>query len=161
LRYRTKVDTWLVAVLAGALMLPIAIGVVGYLQTGASAAMWLPLGIAGLVVIIVCLLAVPTYYEVTPDRLLICSGFLRWEVPRADIVSITPTTNPLSSPAWSLDRLEITWTRQGSVRSILISPQRREEFLREMQAEDDDQLRRSSHQSGKSFEVSTEREVRE
>ena len=38
---------------------------------------------------------------------VIRSAFLRWRIPIGDIESITPTRNPLSSPALSLDRLEI------------------------------------------------------
>jgi hypothetical protein len=149
LRYRTKVDKWIVAVLTGAVAFPIAIGIVGYVRDGATPAAWLPLTIAALIIVIVCLVAVPTRYDVSPDRLIIRSGFLRWEVPRADIVSITPTSNPLSSPSWSLDRLEITWMRDGHARSILVSPQKDQEFLREVAGQDgilvvaDGQLRRA------------------
>jgi membrane protein YdbS with pleckstrin-like domain len=136
LQYRTKVDSWLVVVLAGAVALPIAIGIVGYWRVGAGPAAWLPVSIAALMVITICIVAVPTRYEVRPSRLVIRSGFLRWEVPRADILSITPTSNPLSGPAWSLERLEVTWMHAGSARSILISPQRKEEFLREVAGQD-------------------------
>jgi membrane protein YdbS with pleckstrin-like domain len=132
LRYRTKVDTWLILVLAGALALPLAIGLAGFVRTGLSPAAWLPLASAAVAVIIICLVAVPTRYDVTPERLIIQSGLLHWEVPLAEIVSITPTSNPLSSPAWSLKRLEVTWTRAGTSRSIAISPRHSDEFLREV-----------------------------
>ena len=92
LRYRTKVDTWLVLVLAVAVALPLAIGLVGYIRTGLSLAAWLPLAGAAVVVIIICMFAVPTRYDVTPERLVIRSGLLHWEVPLAEIVSITPTS---------------------------------------------------------------------
>ena len=132
MRYRTKVDTWVVVVLAGAVALPIVIGLVAYLGTGPSPAAWLPLSIAVVMVAIICIVAVPTRYEVMPDCLMIRSGLLRWEVPLAQIVSIRSTSNPLSSPAWSLDRLEVTWLKSGNVRSILISPERAQEFLRDV-----------------------------
>jgi membrane protein YdbS with pleckstrin-like domain len=129
--------------------LPIAISVVGYLRMGASPAVWLPLSIAAMMIVIICIVAVPTRYEVTPDRLVIRSGLLYWEVPLAEIESVTPTSNPLSSPAWSLERLEVKWMRAGSTRSIIISPQRAEEFLREVADRDrtlvvtDGRIRRS------------------
>ena len=149
LRYRTKVDTLIAILLVGAVAFPIAIAVVGYLRIGPSLAVWLPLSIAAMMIVIICVMAVPTRYEVTPDRLVIRSGLLRWEVPLAEIVSVTPTSNPLSSPAWSLERLEVKWMRAGCTRSILISPQRAAEFLRDMADRDrtlvvaDSRLRRS------------------
>ena len=132
MRYRTKVDTWIVVVLAGGVTLAIGIGLVGYLRSGPTPAALLPLSIAALMVAIICIVAVPTRYEVMPDRLVIRSGLLRWEVPLTQIVSIRSTSNPLSSPAWSLDRLEVTWLKSGNVRSILISPERTQEFLRDV-----------------------------
>lgn len=132
MQYRTRVDTWIVVVLAGAVALPITIAVVSYVRMGTGPAVWLPLAIAALMIVIIFIVAVPTRYQVTTDRLLIRSGWLRWEVPLAEIESVTPTSNPLSSPAWSLERLEVRWTGTGSPRSILISPQRSDEFLREV-----------------------------
>ena len=132
MRYRTKVDRWIVVLLAGAVALPMAITVASYMRMGTSPAVWLPLSIAALIIIIILIVAVPTRYEVTMDRLLIRSGFLRWEVPLAEIESVTPTSNPISSPAWSLERLEVKWTGAGSPRSVMISPQRADEFLREV-----------------------------
>ena len=132
LRYRTKVDRWLVVVLAGGVAIPIVIGLVAYLRIGPTLAAWLPLSIALLMIAIICVVAVPTRYEVMPDCLRIRSGLLRWEVPLAQIVSIRSTSNPLGSPAWSLDRLEVTWLKSGNVRSILISPERAQEFLRDV-----------------------------
>ena len=149
LRYSTKIDTWIVVLLAGAVTLPIAIAIVGYLRIGPSPAVWLPLLIAAMMIFIICIVAVPTRYEVTPDQLVIRSGLLHWEVPMAEIVSVTPTSNPLSSPAWSLERLEVKWIRAGRTRSILISPQRTQDFLRDVADRDrtlviaDGRLRRS------------------
>jgi len=134
-RYRTKIDTWIVVVLVVSVGIPIAIGIFGYVRVGAGLA-WLPLSIAVLVVIIICVVAVPTTYEVTQDQLVIRSGVLRWLVPLAEIVSITPTSKPLSGPAWSLDRLEVKLTQAGRSSSILISPQRTEDFLREIASQD-------------------------
>lgn len=151
MRYRTRVDTWIVVLLANAVALPLAIAVLSYVRVGTGLAVWLPLAIAALMIVIMCSVALPTYYEVTSDRLVIRSGWLRWEVPLAEIESVTPTSNPLSSPAWSLERLEVKWTGTGSPRSILISPQRTDEFLREVADREvtlvvtDGGLRRSNH----------------
>ena len=71
-----------------------------------------------------------TRYILEPDQLLVRSGPFRWRVPIADIVRITPTTNPLSSPALSLDRLRIEYGR-GS--AIMISPRDKDRFLRDLE----------------------------
>ena len=67
-----------------------------------------------------------TYYTVDQDYLRIRSGPFRWRVPIVDIESITPTRNPLSSPALSLDRLRIDY-RGG--RWIMVSPNDRDWFV--------------------------------
>ena len=136
MQYPTKKDTWLVAVLAGAVALPIVLGIVFYVQTGTVLAALIPLGVTALMVISICLVAVPTRYDVTADQLVIRSGLLRWRVPLTDIVSIVPSSNPVASPAWSLDRLEVTSSTAGHARSILISPRRTDDFLREVAAQD-------------------------
>jgi hypothetical protein len=137
MRYPTKVDTWLAAVLGLALVPPVAAAVVGVASGGfASPAAWLPLVITAATVAVVAVVAVPTYYEVGQDRLVIRSGVLRWEVPLAAISEIAPSSSPMSSPAWSLDRLEVRSMREGKPRSILISPRSQEDFLRAVAARD-------------------------
>jgi hypothetical protein len=48
-----------------------------------------------------------------------------------DITAITPTSNPLSSPALSLDRLRIDY---GKGRSVMISPRDKQGFLGAMES---------------------------
>ena len=95
-----------------------------------------PMTIAALMLLIICIVAVPTRYDVTPDRLRIRSGVLLWNVRVAEIVSIAPTANAFSSPAWSLERLEVSWLHAGDACSIVIAPERTEEFLRDVAARD-------------------------
>ncbi|GAB3290503.1 hypothetical protein GCM10027348_07760 [Hymenobacter tenuis] len=71
-------------------------------------------------------LLVTTAYTITADELLITSGPLRKRLPVHHITSIYPTHNPLSSPALSLDRLEI---RYGNSDSVLVSPADKAGFL--------------------------------
>lgn len=66
-----------------------------------------------------------TNYEVQHDTLIVKSGPFRWRIPISSIRRIRKTNNGTSSPALSLDRLEITHT-QGS---ILISPDQEQQFL--------------------------------
>jgi len=62
-----------------------------------------------------------TGYTLLSDQLVIRSGPFRFRVPFAEITSVCPTRNPISSPACSLDRLEIRY--RGGRSRILISPE--------------------------------------
>lgn len=70
-----------------------------------------------------------TRYIVKDSLLTIRAGPLRWRVEVASIRSIRPSDDPISSPACSLDRLEIAY---GDNQTILVSPEDREGFLAEM-----------------------------
>lgn len=70
-----------------------------------------------------------TDYTLTSGDLLVRSGPFRWRVPLAEIQAVNPTRNPLSSPALSLDRLEVVY-RRGSV--LMISPRDKNRFLRSL-----------------------------
>lgn len=67
-----------------------------------------------------------TYYELEHDALLVNSGPFSWRIPLAEINAVRPSNSSASSPAMSMDRLEILY---GSGRSILVSPADKAEFL--------------------------------
>jgi hypothetical protein len=67
-----------------------------------------------------------TAYHVDAKCLKIRSGPFSWKILLADVQSIEPSRSWLSSPALSLDRLEI---RYGNGRRILVSPRDRAGFL--------------------------------
>lgn len=127
--FRSRMDAWLLAVMLGT---PIAV------IAGAMFALPrepLPLlVVTAAAVVSVGLpiwLLVTTRYELFTDALRITSGPYRWSVPLTEIKSITPTRNPIASPALSLSRLEI---RYGVRQSVLISPVDPESFLRAIEA---------------------------
>lgn len=66
-----------------------------------------------------------TAYTFAGEQLLIRSGPFRWRIPFAEIVGVEPSSNPLSSPACSLDRLLIQYGK----RRIMVSPLDRAGFL--------------------------------
>jgi len=70
-------------------------------------------------------LTVTTRYVVAEGELIVRSGPSKWVIPLDSIESVTETNNPMSSPALSLDRLEIRHANG----SILISPNDKAEFL--------------------------------
>lgn len=70
-----------------------------------------------------------TYYVIEENSLVVRSAFIHKIIPVYDIQSIRRTYNPLSSPALSLDRIEIQY---GHGKTVLISPENRESFLEEL-----------------------------
>lgn len=126
-QFATKVDNWLLAVLVGA-------GIVTVASVLLSAATDPRAAVVGLVVValtfgMVLLLAVPTHYTIGTSELVVRSGVLRYRIPLDGIIRVYPTRNPLSAPAWSLNRLGIVYTKGRSRSFALISPERRDEFL--------------------------------
>lgn len=68
-----------------------------------------------------------TTYTIDNNRLIVRFGFLyRETIEISEVKSIRESNNPLSSPASSLDRLEIKYGRSGSV---LVSPKKKLEFI--------------------------------
>ena len=67
-----------------------------------------------------------TGYRVTDDELKIKSGPIRQTIPLEKITSIESTRNPISSPALSMDRLEIKY---GEGKFAIISPLDKEGFI--------------------------------
>ncbi len=66
-------------------------------------------------------------YSVGSENLTVhTSHFTRTDIPVSAIRKIRETNNPLSSPAGSMDRLEIFYNKFDS---IIISPVRKDEFL--------------------------------
>lgn len=85
------------------------------------------------VVIVLCFVGfvvhmfMTTDYSITGNDLTVrCSFLFNKTIDINTIKRISETNNPLSSPAISLDRLEI---RYGVSNSVMISPQRKKEFI--------------------------------
>ena len=129
--FPSKKDFWIVALIMGSGIALLAVAVDHIVSRGInSPETWITCGIALLYVGIIWSLAYPVYYEIAPPNLLIRSGLLlRYRIPLASIEKIQPTRNPLSSPAWSLDRLRIEYSKGGRRQAIMISPENKEIFL--------------------------------
>lgn len=123
--FRSKVDTWLVALMAASLLFALA-GVLVAAVSVADPAVWLGLGMTVAVGAFVVWLFRSTRYELDGRELVVRSGPFRWRIDLATIESVTPSRNPLSSPALSLDRLKIRYRKS---RFLLVSPAERDGFL--------------------------------
>ena len=122
-RYPSKVDLWLAAILVGTLGMTLFVAAIGFTEGG-----WTALLPAAMVVLIFGGLVIPVEYVMEPQRLVVRAGLLRYRIPYEKIQSAHLTRNPLSSPALSLDRINIRYGRFG----VMISPPDREEFLRDL-----------------------------
>ncbi|MGX5913241.1 PH domain-containing protein [Aliidiomarina sp. Khilg15.8] len=124
--YRSKIDTWLLVaiifVVASSLYACIEI-----LRTETNMLSLLVIG--GLGVILPVWLLAGTGYVLHSEQLVVHAGPFRWRVPLKDITSITPTRNPLASPALSLDRLRIEY---GHGKWVMISPRDKEQLMRDI-----------------------------
>lgn len=129
-RFESECDTWLLVLTWGAA----AVCVVGLLPLVITNddvnVKILVLGILTLTVGLIAWVNFGTYYIVDETELKIISGPFRWSVPIGEIHRITPTRAPWSSPALSLNRLRIEY---GNKKQILVSPERRDEFIRRLQ----------------------------
>lgn len=128
--YRSKVDIWLFVVLAFAALAALYSGA-QTMAAGTTGSILVAVLVAVVGVGLPLWLLFSTRYTLEATYLLAQSGPFKWVVPLADIKSITPSNNPLSSPALSLDRLRIDY---GKGRMLLISPRDKEQFLQDVEA---------------------------
>jgi len=76
-------------------------------------------------------LVLPMRYGITDTDIVVRHGLVRQRIPLKDIVEVHPTRSPLSSPALSLDRLNIRFG-EGFFKSAMISPADKQGFLTEL-----------------------------
>lgn len=135
--YASKIDTWLalviVSIVIACFIVFISVASSGSIVAILVSAPALIFG-AGLPL----WLMKSTVYTLTDETLFVKSGPFKWQVPVNQINSVTPTSNPLSSPALSLDRLRIEYGRWGS---IMISPKDKEAFIQDLEARSGKALR--------------------
>ena len=122
--FKSKLDGWVAASLLAASLVQVVVLVA--LAAKAPAALLVALPLVLVISAFVAWLYVATRYEVTDDHLLIRAGIVSVDVPLAQITRVEETRNPISAPAWSLDRLLISY---GHDRSCIISPKNKERFL--------------------------------
>jgi hypothetical protein len=131
-RFPSKRDAWLMGVLIVILGISSASLVAALLAPDPDPGLGWVVSILIVAVLFVAWIWTATDYTLTSAELLVRSGPFRWRVPLAEIREVTPTHNPLSSPALSLDRLEIRYGRMGF---LLISPEDKDGFLRSLVAQ--------------------------
>jgi len=91
---------------------------------------WFGAVLGAIVIVFALYLWIDTFYQLTPEKLRIRSGFLyQKEIYVKSIKKIRRTRNHFASPAFSPDRLEISFNRYERV---MISPEEGKEFIRQL-----------------------------
>lgn len=76
-------------------------------------------------------------YIITSDDMLVIEYGLQFlkpiQIPVSDIVRIERRFNPISSPALSMDRIEVYFQHNKLVTSVCISPKNREDMVKALQ----------------------------
>jgi hypothetical protein len=133
MKYSSKKDAWLFGLVWGVVAGLFAVGLFNVLVPFGNPALGRELVRAGLGAgLAVLLTTYPLDYEITRTELVARSGFMRWRVPLADIQEVRPTRSAASAPAWSLDRLRVEYLKGGRTRVLLVSPEDKRAFLRDL-----------------------------
>lgn len=118
--YPSKVDAWLVAVI----VIGFAVAIIVALGSGTPWP-WI-LAVFAPLILLMFVLLLTNRYTVDGDRLIVRDSLFHKKAYNImDIVSITPTHNPLSAPAASLDRIAIRFKNHDE---ILLSPKGKDLF---------------------------------
>ncbi|QQD17251.1 PH domain-containing protein [Spongiibacter nanhainus] len=124
MKFKSAVDPWYYLTIAASLL-----AIFGALLPSVASGELSPL--AGLFLALVAALPVwllfSTFYEVKGNLLVVRAGLLCWKIKLAEIRSVRASRSWLSSPALSLNRLEVTY---GNNRRLLVSPRDVEGFLK-------------------------------
>lgn len=128
LAFNSKIDLWLL-ILIGTGVAACLWGA-AEIWDGNRAVLW-PVAAILLIGILVPLWAlISLRYFLSDDSLRVRCGPFNWRIPIGDIRAVTPTTSARAGPAMSFDRLQIDYGENGS---LLISPEPRDEFLRQLE----------------------------
>lgn len=130
LTFKSRIDTWVLVVTLGL----VSIAVLGTDSLLATESVYGWIG-AGVVVVLGILLPlwilVYTGYELGDEQLRIHCGPFRWTVRLDEIANVAPILSASKSPALSSNRLQL---ELGGGRSIMISPENRDIFLRSLES---------------------------
>ncbi|WP_343568227.1 PH domain-containing protein [Acinetobacter sp.] len=128
MRFRSKIDWWLLLIFV-VITANIIFKIYQEVHHSSIGTNFSHLMIYSLVILVILLPIFSTYYVVETNILVIKSLIFRWKINIDDITQIEPTHNPLSSPALSLDRLKISYMKNGRIAKVMISPKDKEGFL--------------------------------
>lgn len=128
--YRMRIDLWLALLILIPLVMEVKIGID---SIRAGKPNWIIIGTLFLILLIFIPLVFIRYTLYNDYILVKCYLFGTERIPYESITNIKKTWNPLSSAAMSLRRIQIDYTVNGRHEMTLISPVKRDEFLKEVE----------------------------
>ena len=120
--FKSKVDIWM-AIIFIVVPMSMIYGVI----TEPSAILLL---ITALIIVLLCILFFGTKYVIEEDELIVYGGLYKKRIQIKQIRSLRPSKNPLSAPAMSIDRIEITF--DPHIQVVLVSPKDKELFVKKL-----------------------------
>lgn len=122
-KYKSKIDLWLIIILT---LVFGGIVIISIIKKD-----WIGFIIAIIPTIFIWDMFKSTFYIITEEELIIrCGIFYKLVIKITDIRKISESNDLISSPALSIDRLEILYNRFDT---ILISPKKKYEFLQSIE----------------------------
>ena len=125
-RFKSKIDRWLFYLLIAVMVFEFIVMSIAAMRANHSGAAAAMIVAALAIVALLGSMLVGTHYTIDGNSLRVACGPFRWMVPIDAIESVESTRSPLSSPALSLDRLQIQYGK----RRIMVSPADRAGFLK-------------------------------
>ncbi len=128
--FRSKRDTWITTMMATAAMSMIAIAC-HLMFAGDSPTGFMAVALLGSAHLTIWCMH-DTSYELGPSAVVIRCGPITKTIAIDAVYEVFPTTDITSAPALSADRLQIGYKSGGRHLNVLISPERKEDFLGEL-----------------------------
>jgi uncharacterized membrane protein YdbT with pleckstrin-like domain len=128
MKFPSKKDIWLEIIFWASMIVCLAAAYLAFITGKTSFGEGIFLFIFTIVLpVILIWMWFTTYYVLDNKELVIRSGPYKKRISLEKIISVKKTLNPLSSPALSLKRIEITYEKYGMA---LISPKDRDQFIK-------------------------------
>ena len=124
--FKSKQDTWLVAILYVSSLICFLASVYVLAEDFSAVNVIVAVFTSVIGGVFPIWLIMSLQYQVDEKKLNITCGPFRWEIELSTIKSVEPSTDMISSPALSLDRLLIV---HGNGKVVLVSPKDKEGFI--------------------------------
>jgi len=120
-KYNSKIGLGILLIVISAILIPLPFMIYNSLWSSVLADL--------LSLLFIAIIFLNTYYIIDGDKLIVKSSFLiNIKILIVDITKIEQTRNIISSPALSLDRIEVFYEKT----SVIISPRNKVEFIDEL-----------------------------
>ena len=129
--YKSKIDCWLIIVLIATSILLLTLVYLNFDRQNLHVDIFFSVLLSSLALVI-WLPVLSTYYVVDSKILKIHSIFLKWEISLHSIQRIEETSDFLSAPALSLDRIKIEYKKDGTSKSTMVSPVDKADFIKQI-----------------------------